>query len=62
MQKKRCPFCGWVAMLSRNSSGWWYVQCHGCGISTLERACAKDAIASWNRRFNSDEYEVLGVY
>ena len=54
---RQCPFCGGKAGLYEDYMSWWLVQCNECGVSTLRRPHAEDAISSWNRRCGDAEDE-----
>lgn len=47
---KNCPFCGREAGLYEDYTGFWVVQCKGCGIGTISRKERCRVIKEWNRR------------
>lgn len=51
---KKCPFCGSEASLYEDYTGFWLVQCKGCGIGTIHRKQQWRVIKEWNRRIEHD--------
>lgn len=49
-----CPFCGGTDIAQKHGDPvalrWQYIQCHGCGASSIQSAHMYRAIAAWNRR------------
>lgn len=53
-----CPFCGGQPFLDSSCSDkgkWFSVRCSTCNCQTDEKATAKAAVNTWNRRFQSKQ-------
>lgn len=47
---KPCPFCGGVAMISKDIIGDYRVECYHCFAHTFYEDSEEKAIEEWNRR------------
>lgn len=47
---KPCPFCGGVAMISKDMIGDYRVECYHCFAHTFYEDSEEKAIEEWNRR------------
>lgn len=53
-----CPFCGGQPFLDSSCSDrgkWFSVRCANCNAQTDEKATARAAVNTWNRRFQSKQ-------
>lgn len=49
---RKCPFCGEEGEVLGGTAKepWYWAQCIGCGVSTIEFGNHAEAIIAWNKR------------
>jgi Lar family restriction alleviation protein len=49
---RKCPFCGGDGEVLGGTAKepWYWAQCIGCGVSTIEFGTQAEAIIAWNKR------------
>lgn len=58
-----CPFCGSEVSLEKDDdTGFYLIECYGCGITTDKYYYSETIVEKWNRRVTGEQVSSDEVY